>query len=182
MQLLQLLVRLMGAKRCLEIGVFTGYCTLSIAQAMPPDGSIVACDIDAQATAVARQHWERAGVAGKIDLRLAPALETLDALIAEGHTGAFDFAYIDADKDNADRYYERVLRLLRVNGLMAMDNVFWGGRVAEPVPDDRTAPSIRRSTRRYAMTTASTCASIPLGDGLALARKRQDAFDGRGDP
>jgi caffeoyl-CoA O-methyltransferase len=181
-QLLQLLVRLIGAKRCLEVGVFTGYSTLSIAEALPPDGLIVACDIDARATAIARQYWDRAGVAGKIDLRLAPALETLDALLAAGHTGAFDFAYIDADKGNADRYYERVLRLVRVNGLIAMDNVFWAGRVADPATADLTTQSIKALNAKICCDDRVDVCIVPLGDGLALARKRQDAFDDRGVP
>jgi len=176
-QLLQLLVGLIGAKRCLEIGVFTGYSTLSIAQALPPDGLIVACDIDAQTTAVARQYWDRAGVAGKIDLRLAPALETLDALIAGGDIGAFDFAYIDADKGNANRYYERVLRLLRLNGLMAIDNVFWNGRVADAATHDPTTQSIKALNAKICCDDRVDVCIVPIGDGLALVRKRQDAFD-----
>ena len=181
-QLLQLLVRLINAKRCLEVGVFTGYSTLSIASALPDDGSIVACDIDPHATAIAREHWERAGVASKIDLRVAPAIETLDALLAEGGAGTFDFAYIDADKRNGDGYYERVLRLLRVNGLMAIDNVFWGGAVADPAADDRNLRAIRALNAKMCCDDRVEACIVPLGDGLALGRKRAHAESGAGDP
>lgn len=170
-QFFQLLVRLIDAKRCLEVGVFTGYSTLSIAQALPPDGSIVACDIDEISTAVAREYWERAGVLSKIDLRLAPAIEVLDFLLAEGCAGSFDFAYIDADKGNANSYYERVLKLLRVNRLMVIDNVFWGGRVADPTAEDRHTRSIKALNAKMCCDDRVEVSMIPIGDGLALVRK-----------
>ena len=130
-QFMQLLVRLMGAKNCLEVGVFTGYSSLAVALALPADGCIVACDVSEKWTAIARKYWKEAGVAGKIDLRIAPALATLDGLIASGKTESFDFAFIDADKTNYSGYYERVLTLLRSGGLIAIDNTLWGGLVVE---------------------------------------------------
>ena len=130
-QFMQLLVRLMNAKNCLEVGVFTGYSSLAVALALPADGCIVACDVSEKWTAIARKYWKEAGVAGKIDLRIAPALATLDGLIASGKTESFDFAFIDADKTNYSGYYERVLTLLRSGGLIAIDNTLWGGLVVE---------------------------------------------------
>ena len=174
LQLLQLLVRLIGAKRCLEIGVFTGSSTLGIALALPADGSIVACDIDEAATNLAREFWERAGVASRIDLRLAPALQTLDALLLEGGAGSFDFAYIDADKGNSDAYYERVLTLLRANGLMAIDNVFWGGLVADPRACDLHTRCIKALNAKMCNDHRVEVTMVPLGDGLMLARKRSE--------
>jgi predicted O-methyltransferase YrrM len=171
MQFLQLLVRLMDARRCLEIGVFTGYSTLSVALALPADGRIIACEINAEVTAVAREYWERANVASKIDLRLGPAIQTLEALLAEGRAGTFDFAYIDADKGNGDGYYERVLELLRPNGLMVTDNVFWGGRVADEAVDDYHTRSIQALNAKMCRDDRVEVSLIPIGDGIALARK-----------
>jgi len=171
-QLLQLLVRLIGARRCIEVGVFTGYSTLSIAAVLPADGTIVACDIDEAVTNIARVFWERAGVESKIDLRLAPALDTLDALVAGGGAGTFDFAYVDADKGNADAYVERVLVLLRDNGLLALDNVFWGGGVAAPGPADHNTQAIRELNAKLCADRRVDTVLVPLGDGMALVRKR----------
>lgn len=171
-QLLQFLVRLIGAKRCLEIGVFTGYSTLSIAIALPDDGSIVACDIDEESTGIARVFWKCARVDAKIDLRIAPALRTLDELLIGGAAGTFDFAYIDADKGNSDSYYERVLQLLGDNCLMAIDNVFWGGDVADPDVDDPTTRAIRALNAKLCNDPRVDTTFIPLGDGVALVRKR----------
>ncbi len=138
-QFMAWLVQLIGAKRTLEVGVFTGYSALWVAQALPQDGGIVACDVSEEWTRVARRYWEEAGVAHKIDLRLGPALQTLDDLLAQGQAGTFDFAFIDADKTRSADYYERVLRLLRRGGVMAIDNVLWDGRVAEwPSPPPTT--------------------------------------------
>jgi predicted O-methyltransferase YrrM len=176
-QLLQLLVRLIDARRCLEVGVFTGCSTLGIALALPPDGLIVACDIDESVTALAREYWQRAGVASKIDLRLAPAIETLDSLLAKGRAETFDFAYIDADKGNADGYYERVLRLLRPNGLMATDNVFWRGRVADPQASDCDTVAIQALNAKMCRDPRVEVCMIPIGDGLSLARKRARSSD-----
>ncbi len=128
--LLQMLVRLINARRTIEIGVFTGYSALAVALALPPDGRILACDVSDEYTRVGRPYWERAGVVDKIDLVLEPALHTLDARLATGEAGHYDFAFIDADKSNYDGYYERCLKLLRIGGLIAIDNVLWSGRVA----------------------------------------------------
>ncbi|MDQ3809128.1 MAG: class I SAM-dependent methyltransferase [Chloroflexota bacterium] len=174
-QLLQLLAALIGARNCLEIGVFTGYTTLALALALPDDGCIVACDIDPRVTAVAREFWERAGVASRIDLRIAPALSTLDQLLREGRAESFDFAYIDADKLNGERYYDRVLRLLRGNGLMVIDNVFWGGLVAEPADNQPETTAVRALNQRVARDARVDLSTIPLGDGMLLARKRPEA-------
>ncbi len=144
-QFMQLLVRLTGAKRCLEIGTFTGYSSLAVALALPADGSIVCCDVSETYTATARRYWEMAGVAAKIDLRIAPAVETLNKLLADGQGGRFDFAFIDADKANYDAYYEAALKLVRKGGLIAIDNVLWSGAVADPA--QATIPTPRRSRR-----------------------------------
>ncbi|HIP78861.1 MAG TPA: SAM-dependent methyltransferase, partial [Kiloniellaceae bacterium] len=142
-QFMALLVRLMGATRCIEVGTFTGYSALAVALALPPDGRIVACDVNAETTAIAERYWREAGVAEKIDLRLAPAVETLDALLANGETGTYDFVFIDADKSNYDSYYERALQLLRPGGLIAIDNVLWGGDVLDLERNDSDTLAIR---------------------------------------
>lgn len=171
-QFMALLVRLMGARRCLEIGVFTGYSALAVAEALPEDGMIVACDISPEWTAVARRYWEEAGVAGKIDLHLAPAERTLDALLAQGQEGSFDFAFIDADKQGYRGYFERCLRLLRPGGLIAVDNVLWSGRVAETEVDDSDTEAIRAFNRHVHTDERVDVSLLPVGDGLTLARKR----------
>ncbi len=135
-QFLALLVRALQARRCLEVGTFTGYSTLVVALALPEDGRVTACDVSEEWTSIARRYWQEAGVADKIDLHLAPALETLDRLIAQGEGGLYDFAFIDADKTNYWNYYERALRLLRPGGLIAVDNTLWNGRVADPEDRD----------------------------------------------
>lgn len=170
-QFMALLVKLIGARRTLEIGVFTGYSALAVALALPQDGCIVACDVSQEYTDVARIYWEKAGVAGKIDLRLAPAVDTLDSLIAAGQAGGFDFAFIDADKSNYDAYYERCLTLLRQGGLIAIDNVLWGGRVAHPAEDDDTA-AIQALNRKLQGDARVDLSMLPISDGLTLARKR----------
>lgn len=170
-QFMALLVRLMGARRVLEIGTFTGYSALVVALALPPDGEVVTCDLDADATAVARCHWERAGVADKIHLRLGPALETLDALLADGQAGRFDFAFIDADKKAYPDYFERSLELLRPGGLVAIDNVLWGGRVTETTDDPRTL-AIQQFNERLHRDDRVELSLVPVADGLTLARKR----------
>ncbi|MGF1593024.1 MAG: class I SAM-dependent methyltransferase [Kiloniellaceae bacterium] len=171
-QFMALLVRLMGARRCLEVGTFTGYSALAVAEALPADGRLVACDLNADTTAVARRYWQEAGVAGRIDLRLAPALETLDALLAEGAAGSFDFAFIDADKTNYDGYYERALKLLRGGGLIAVDNVLWGGAVINPDDTDPDTVAIRALNAKIKSDQRVSCSLLPLGDGLMLALKR----------
>ncbi len=171
-QFMALLVRLMGARRALEVGVFTGYSALAVAQALPEDGMLLACDVSEAYTAIARKYWEAAGVARKIDLRLAPALDTLDALLRDGHEGAFDFAFIDADKQNYDAYYERTLRLLRPGGLVCIDNTLWGGKVVDPAPDDANARYIRALNDKLHHDDRIDLSLLPLADGLTLALKR----------
>jgi len=171
-QFMALLAELIGARHCLEIGTFTGYSALAVAQALPPDGRLIACDVNQKTTVVARRYWQEAGVAGKIELRLAPALETLDALLAEGAAGSFDFAFIDADKTNYDAYYERCLALLRDGGLIAVDNVLWGGAVTNPAPGDSDTRAIRALNAKIASDQRVSCSMLPLGDGLTLAFKR----------
>ncbi len=170
-QFLALLVRLIGARRTIEIGVFTGYSALAVALALPEDGRVLACDVSDEYTSVARPYWQRAGVAHKIDLVLAPALATLDARLAAGEAGAYDFAFIDADKTNYDGYYERCLQLLRTGGLIAVDNTLWSGRVAEPALDEDTA-ALQRFNRKLHRDDRIDLALLPIGDGLTLARKR----------
>ena len=171
-QLMQLLVRLTGAKRCLEIGVFTGYSSLAVALALPSDGTLVACDVSDQYTAIARRYWKGAGVAEKIQLRIAPAIETLDSLLARGDEGTFDFAFIDADKTSYDDYYERSLRLLKQNGIMTIDNVLWSGRVADPTEEDESTQALRALNAKIGRDDRVDVAMIPIGDGVTLVRKR----------
>ena len=172
--LLQMLVRLINARRTIEVGVFTGYSALAVALALPPDGRILACDVSDEYTRVGRPYWERAGVAGKIDLVLEPALHTLDARLATGEAGHYDFAFIDADKSNYDGYYERCLKLLRIGGLIAFDNVLWSGRVAGPVDAaaDPDTAALQRLNSKLKGDERVDLALLPIGDGLTLARKR----------
>jgi len=170
--LLALLVRLMGARRCLEVGTFTGYSSTSIALALPEDGHLLCCDVSREWTDVARQTWESAGVAGRIELRLGPALETLDALLADGAAGTFDLAFIDADKPSYDGYVERALRLVRPGGLIAIDNVLWSGRVADPAATDESTEVIRALNAKLAADERVDLAIVPIGDGLTLLRVR----------
>jgi predicted O-methyltransferase YrrM len=171
-QLLRLLAELVGARRCLEVGVFTGYSSTCVALALPEGGRLVACDVSAEYTDVARRYWRRAGVEERIDLRLAPALVTLDGLIAEGGAGSFDFAFIDADKENYVGYYERCLALLRTGGLLSIDNVLWGGSVADPSNAGAATRAIRALNERLYADERVTISLLPIGDGLFLARKR----------
>lgn len=171
-QFMALLVRLLGARKTLEVGVFTGYSSLCVAQALPPGGKHVACDVSEEWTSIGRRYWQEAGVAEKIDLRLAPALATLDALLAEGQEGSFDFAFIDADKLSYDAYYERALRLVRPGGLIAIDNVLWGGSVADPSDQDEDTRAIRALNDKIHQDDRVEMSLLPLGDGLTLAMKR----------
>ncbi len=171
-QFIALLVELTGARKCLEVGTFTGYSTLSVALALPEDGQIVACDISEEFTSRAKPYWQKAGVAGKIDLRLGPALETLDALIADGESGAFDFAFIDADKVNYQGYFQRALDLIRRGGLILVDNVLWSGAVVDPARDDEDTEAIRAFNQACADDPRISLSLVPIGDGLTLARKR----------
>jgi len=173
-QFMAMLVKLTSALRTLEIGVFTGYSTLSVALALPPVGRIIACDISKTFTDQARIYWQRARVAHKIDLRLGPALETLDDLLAKGENGTFDFAFIDADKVSYDNYYERCLHLLRPGGLIAIDNVLWGGSVASPSSgdDSESTVALRALNEKLHNDERIDLSLLPIGDGLTLARKR----------
>ena len=171
-QFLALLVRLTGARRILEIGTFTGYSALAMALALPEEGGIVACDISEDWTRIAREAWAEAGVGERIDLRLAPALETLDALLAAGEAGRFDFAFIDADKENYQAYYERALALVRGGGLIAVDNVLWNGSVIDPARTDPDTEAIRAFNAALAADARIDLSLVPIGDGLTLARKR----------
>jgi caffeoyl-CoA O-methyltransferase len=170
-QFMALLVRAIGARRCLEIGTYTGYSALAVALALPADGRLIACDINAEWTAMAPRHWRDAGVADKVQLRLGPALDSLDALVAERQAGAFDFAFIDADKTNYDAYYERCLTLLRPGGLIAIDNVLWGGRVADPKADDEDTRAIRALNAKIHGDARVHATIVPIGDGVMLAFK-----------
>ena len=171
-QFMALLVELMGARNTLEVGTFTGYSALAMALALPNDGRLVACDVSEEWTAIGRPYWEEAGVADKIDLRLAPALETLDALLAEGLAGTFDFAFIDADKEGYEAYFERALELIRPGGLIALDNTLWEGKVLDPQVTDVNTEAIRRINTKLARDERVTLSLLPIGDGLTLARKR----------
>ena len=170
--LMALLVELSGARRAIEVGTFTGYSSTRIALSLPPDGSLVCCDISREWTDIARRYWEQAGVAGKIELRLGPAMDTLDELLAEGQAGTFDFAFLDADKDRYPEYSDRLLALLRPGGLLAIDNVFWGGEVIHPNEADASVTGIRAMNRALADDERVTLAMVPIADGLTLARKR----------
>ena len=170
-QFMQLLVRLMGAKNCLEVGVFTGYSSLAVALVLPADGHLVACDVSEKWTAIARKYWMEAGVAARIDLRIAPALATLDELITAGNAGAFDFAFIDADKINYLAYYERALTLVRSGGLIAVDNTLWGGQVIDKKSKSEDTQAIRRFNDRLRSDLRVQLALLPIGDGLTLALK-----------
>ena len=171
-QFMALLAQLMGVKKCLELGVFTGYSALSVALALPPDGKLIACDVNEEWTSMARRYWQEAGVAHKIALRIAPALETLDKLLANGEAGSFDFAFIDADKENYTNYYERSLTLVRHGGLIVIDNVLWSGRVADPNEQDMDTVAIRRFNTKLHLDERIALSMLPLADGLTLAYKR----------
>ncbi len=171
-QFMALLIQLIGARKTLEVGVFTGYSSLCVALALPPDGKIVACDVSEEFTAIARRYWQKAGVADKIDLRLAPAVETLDQLLAAGKAGTFDFAFIDADKENYYSYYERSLQLVRSGGLIAIDNVLWSGRVVDFQDQEESTLAIRAFNEKLHHDERVTLSLVSISDGLTLALKR----------
>ncbi|MEC9297736.1 MAG: class I SAM-dependent methyltransferase [Gemmatimonadota bacterium] len=171
-QFMALLVQLMGARNALEVGTFTGYSALAVALALPDDGRLIACDVSEEWTSIGRRYWEEAGVAHKIELRLAPAVETLDGLLEEGRTGTFDFVFIDADKEGYDAYYERALELIRNGGLIALDNTLWEGKVVDPATTDVDTEAIRAINMKLADDERVTLSLVPVGDGLTLARKR----------
>ena len=170
-QFMALLVRLIGARRTLEIGVFTGYSALCVALALPDDGYVLACDVSDEYTRIGKPYWRQAGVAHKIDLRLGAARETLDGRLADGDAGTFDFAFIDADKTAYDDYYERCLRLVRQGGLIAIDNVLWSGSVAKPATSADTA-ALQALNDKLLRDERVDLSLLPIGDGLTLARKR----------
>ena len=169
-----LLVQLMGAKRCLEIGVFTGYSALAVALALPEDGQLLACDVSEEWTAMAQRYWAEARVKKKIDLRLAPALETLDDLLEDGAAGSFDFAFLDADKTGYAAYYERVLELLRPGGLIVADNVLYNGHLADPDKTSANIKALREFNTALFRDERITLSMIPVADGLTLAVKRPE--------
>ena len=169
---MSLLIKLIGAKKCLEVGTFTGYSALMTAEALPDGGKLVACDVSDEFTRVGKPFWERAGVSTKIDLRLGPGVETLDSLIAGGEAGTFDFAFIDADKNNYDLYYERALILLRPGGLIGIDNTIWYGKVADPDVNDPDTAALKALNQKLHDDERIDLAMLPIGDGLTLCRKR----------
>lgn len=173
-QFMALLVKLIGAVKTLEVGVFTGYSSLCTALALPPHGRVVACDVSEEWTSVARRYWAKAGVADKITLRLAPAIETLDALLGAGQAGTFDFAFIDADKENYDNYYERALKLLRRGGLIIFDNMLWSGKVADPGVQDAETVALRALNEKLHHDERVFVSLLPVRDGMSLAVKQCD--------
>ena len=172
-----LLIKLTGARKVLEIGTFTGYSALTMALALPPNGRIIACDVSREWTTIAARYWAEAGVAARIDLRLAPALETTAVLLDAGEALTFDFAFIDADKERYADYYEAALQLLRAGGLIAVDNTLWNGRVANPAAHDADTLAIRAFNERLKDDLRIDLSLVPIGDGLTLARKRDAERD-----
>lgn len=171
-QFMQWLVKALGIRRAIEVGVFTGYSSLCVALAMPDDGRIIACDINEEWTTIAQRYWQEAGVAHKIELRLAPALDTLDLMIANQLTGSFDFAFIDADKTAYQDYYERALSLIRPGGLIAIDNTLWNGSVVDDSNQTDDTCAIRQFNQRVHDDQRIDISLLPIGDGLTLALKR----------
>lgn len=171
-QLMSLLTRLVGARRAIEIGTFTGYSSLCIARALPADGRLLACDVSDTWTSMARRYWIEAEVADRIDLRLGPAADTLRACLASGEEGAYDLAFIDADKAGYDTYYEGCLRLVRAGGLIMVDNVLWDGRVADPRENDADTVAIRTLNDKIASDARVWSSLLPVADGLTLVLKR----------
>ena len=169
---LALLVRLIGAKRTIEVGTFTGYSALSVAQALPADGKVIACDINEDWTSIARRYWKEAGLADRIELRLGPAAATLKVLLETDGVGSFDFAFIDADKSGYDAYYELCLRLIRPNGLIAIDNVLWSGAVLDAERRDSDTAALRTLNLKVRDDARVDSVLLTVGDGLTLARKR----------
>ena len=171
-QFMALLIQLMGAKKALEIGVFTGYSALAVALALPEDGKLIACDVSEEYTAIARRYWQQAGIDSKITLHIAPALTTLEQLLNNGEANTFDFVFIDADKNNYINYYEKSLTLLRPGGLIAVDNVLWDGQVANPENQENLTRSIRQFNDYLTQDERITLSLVPIADGLTLAVKR----------
>ncbi|MBZ0117570.1 MAG: class I SAM-dependent methyltransferase [Sandaracinaceae bacterium] len=166
------LVGLIGARRAIEVGVFTGYSAMCVARALPANGRLVACDVSAELTAIGKRYWAEAGLSERIDLRIGPGIETLDALLGAGEAGHYDFAFIDADKPNYDRYYEQCLLLMRPGGVIAIDNVLWGGDVVDESKRDASTEALRAIAKKVAADPRVDACMVPIGDGLTLARKR----------
>jgi len=169
---LSLLVKMLGANRAIEIGTFTGYSAICIARALGPGGTLVSCDVSEEWTATAREFWRRAGLADRIELRLAPARDTLDALLLEGGADSFDFAFIDADKENYDAYFERCLVLIRPAGLILLDNVLWSGAVADTKDRAPSTAALRALNDKLAGDARVEVSMVPIGDGMTLALKK----------
>jgi predicted O-methyltransferase YrrM len=169
---LALLVELLGARRCIEVGTFTGYSSTAVALALPPDGRLICCDVSEEWTSMASKYWGEAGVADKVDLRIGPAAETLDQLLGDGEGGAFDFAFVDADKTGYDGYYERLLRLVRPGGLIAFDNTLWGGRVLDEDSDEEDTRALQALNAKLAGDERITVCLLPVADGVTLALRR----------
>jgi predicted O-methyltransferase YrrM len=171
-QFMAFLVEAMGVRRALEVGVFTGYSSTRVALALPPDGRLVALDVSDEYTSVARRYWREAGVEAKVELRLGDARKTLAALLAEGGAGTFDFAFVDADKEGYLEYYELCLELLRPGGVVLFDNALWSGRVADPADNAASTQAVRALNARLKGDERVSISLVPIGDGLALARRR----------
>ncbi len=171
-QFMALLVRAINARRTLEVGVFTGYSAMAVAMALPPGGRVVACDISEDWTSIGKRYWQEAGVADRIDLRIGPASETLATLIESGDEGTFDFAFIDADKENYETYFEQCMQLVRKGGIIVLDNVLWSGKVADPQNEETETAALRSINRMLHSDDRVDLSLIPVGDGLTLARKR----------
>jgi predicted O-methyltransferase YrrM len=171
-QFMRLLVSLLGASRCIEIGTYTGYSSISVGLALPPTGLLIACDVNPETSDIAKQYWQLAGLTEIMQLELRPAKETLDSLVASNQAGTFDFAFIDADKEAYDTYYEQCLILIRVGGLIAIDNALWDGRVADPLANDASTRAIKALNRKVTADSRVTSSLVPIGDGLLLARKK----------
>jgi len=171
-QFMALLVKLIGARRCIEVGTFTGYSSLAVALALPADGRLVTCDVNPQTTAIARQFWREAGMETHIELRLQPALKTLTELLAAGGKGSFDFAFIDADKTSYLDYYEMLIELVRPGGLIAVDNTLWDGDVADPSRNDANTVALRAFNDHVHHDERVDLSLVPIGDGLTLVRRR----------
>ncbi|MBV8636956.1 MAG: class I SAM-dependent methyltransferase [Candidatus Eremiobacteraeota bacterium] len=168
---MQFLAQTIGARRYVEVGVFTGYSSLAMALALPADGKILACDINESYTAIARRYWREAGVEAKIDLRVGPAVQTLDEAL-RSEPESYDLAFIDADKESVDAYYERCLGLLRTGGIIMIDNVLWSGRVADPSENDEDTTALRAINAKASHDSRVDAVLLSIGDGLLLARKR----------
>lgn len=171
-QFMELIARLIGARRIIEIGTFTGYSSLCLARALPDDGLLLCCDIDAHWTGIARRYWQEAGLSHRIQLRLAPALDTLDELLRESQHNRFDLVFIDADKENYDAYYERSLQLVRPGGLIMFDNMLWSGRVADERVQDIDTVALRALNLKLKGDDRVDISLLPMADGITLARKR----------